>query len=882
MLAMRRRQRPPRPPTGPRSEERAATPAGRAPRGPSGGGLPLAALASLASALLAAALFAPSLRCGLVFDDHLAVTGNADALGAAPWGELWAHDFWGKPLAAADSNRSYRPLVVASFRTQLQALAAAAGADSGAGRNDVAEGAAWALHAVNVGLHAAVSACVALAAAAAAPAPAPAPAAASGNPAAARSSGLDALRRCSRGGWVAAAAAGALFAAHPAHVEAVAGVVGRAELMAALGGIAALACYARADLGPRGAPNAWLGAFCACVGTATLCKETAVTVTAVAAAPDALTLLAWALGFGRRGGPQQAWASIRPALVRLAAATLMAGGYVALRVLLMGGDATLERSELIRRTENPLATLRGWQRVLSVLIVHSQYLRLLLWPQVLCAEYSYDCVPMAARGALWDWRATPALLAWAVAAWCVARAARDAMRGDGVLLSCWLLALLPFVPASHVLLRVGTLVAERLLYLPTVGAAIGAGAAFDRWICRSHGGRRVAAWLCLAVAVTLGGTRCVVRQADWKDDTALFESAVAACPRSAKMNLMLAQQRLAHGRVDQTEALLDTAAALDPEYCDVAYVRGKVAIARGDAARASAALNASVHCVYTANKGWELLQQLWRVRLAGEEARTPDGRVALHLEIAGVVEGMGQLGPAATHIIEAAKVEMERGHHAEAQTLASRARVLAPGAGEPAFWAGRAAEEAGDEKAAIAYYLAAVESGEANVAAAAASYAPALFDRAIAAAGDDSPTALARSHEDAGVFLNAVVEGVAANASSVGDLEVLLPYERLAAHHLWVCGQELMRPPTEAEGRDAVGAVRCMELAQRVERAANERRGTAVPVALVPCEHHYVLGASLAWLGRHPEAIEQMREATVCPETRETAAIFIDALQAAS
>ena len=69
-------------------------------------------------------------------------------------------------------------------------------------------------------------------------------------------------------------------------------------------------------------------------------------------------------------------------------------------------------------------------------------------------------------------------------------------------------------------------------------------------------------------------------------------------------------------------------------------------------------------------------------------------------------------------------------------------------------------------------------------------------------------------------------------ASCNRECEVLLPYERLSAHHLWVCGQERMRPPTEAEGRDAVGAVRCLELAERVEAlvtsvSADARRSPA-------------------------------------------------------
>src|SRR5205085_11471735 len=79
----------------------------------------------------------------------------------------------------------------------------------------------WAFHAVNWVLHAAVRAGVA-----------------------------ELARRLS--GVKAAYVAGLLFAAHPVHVEAVANVVGRSELMCAAGTLGALVILARRPLtGPR-------------------------------------------------------------------------------------------------------------------------------------------------------------------------------------------------------------------------------------------------------------------------------------------------------------------------------------------------------------------------------------------------------------------------------------------------------------------------------------------------------------------------------------------------------------------------------------------------------------------------------------------------------
>ena len=41
----------------------------------------------------------------LAFDDHLAITKNADVVGAPLWDSaLWRHDFWGQDIARGDSH----------------------------------------------------------------------------------------------------------------------------------------------------------------------------------------------------------------------------------------------------------------------------------------------------------------------------------------------------------------------------------------------------------------------------------------------------------------------------------------------------------------------------------------------------------------------------------------------------------------------------------------------------------------------------------------------------------------------------------------------------------------------------------------------------------
>ena len=67
----------------------------------------------LAVALLALLLFANHLGNGFAFDDLSAIENNPDLRPSTPLAQLWLDDYWGTPLAASRSNKSYRPLTVA-------------------------------------------------------------------------------------------------------------------------------------------------------------------------------------------------------------------------------------------------------------------------------------------------------------------------------------------------------------------------------------------------------------------------------------------------------------------------------------------------------------------------------------------------------------------------------------------------------------------------------------------------------------------------------------------------------------------------------------------------------------------------------------------------
>ena len=67
-------------------------------------------------AVLSFLVYSNSRHCDFVFDDVSAIKDNLDLRPTTPWVQLMYNDFWGTPMSAERSHKSYRPLTVATFR----------------------------------------------------------------------------------------------------------------------------------------------------------------------------------------------------------------------------------------------------------------------------------------------------------------------------------------------------------------------------------------------------------------------------------------------------------------------------------------------------------------------------------------------------------------------------------------------------------------------------------------------------------------------------------------------------------------------------------------------------------------------------------------------
>jgi protein O-mannosyl-transferase len=412
--------------------------------GPRAGATPLNRLSSdvrrlLAVAACAMVVYAGALWNRFAMDDLYIIVYNralhdADALGRAFTLPYWPPELGGK---------MYRPLVSLSFAFDW-----------------ITGSAAW-YHAVNLLWHAGASVAVAVLA-----------------------------RRWA--GSTAGLLAGLLFAVHPVHVEAVANVVGRAELMAAA--FTVLAVYAAVAR-----DRVWWSAVALALGL--LSKENA------AVAPG-LIVWAWLLGMGRP--PRRRMAAYAASWVAIAAL------YGVARYAVVHQYAWSQALAQVFYRESPL-TIR-----LTAVAALADAARLLLFPLHLRADYS-----PAERTAIHSPLDTRLLIGLVVAiAWgallyrCWRRGRTIEAFGLG-----WMA--LAYLPVANLLFPSGVYMAERTLYLPSVGLALAAAAALGK--VPLHRWRTPVAAVLLLAAV-----RTVLRVPVWRDDLTLTESILDDSPRSYK------------------------------------------------------------------------------------------------------------------------------------------------------------------------------------------------------------------------------------------------------------------------------------------------------------------------------------------------------------
>ncbi|KAK9805000.1 hypothetical protein WJX73_010519 [Symbiochloris irregularis] len=598
-----------------------------------------------ALSVISAGIYLNTLPAGFTFDDNFAVISNGDVSDPnTPILRAFVNDFWGQQITSDQSHKSYRPLTVLSFRLQRflgQFLPrgfsriTAADHDNTRGLNPLP------FHLANIFLHSLATCLVYWLAAHLIQLRSTPQAVKSAVEhgeeqtsmafkSEAAQSGLRQRRRSSTGhgpkeipkvqqsnaevggqGAVGqrqeALLAGLLFGLHPIHTEAVAGIVGQAELLCASLWILALLAYMGAVDGRiAGRALDWghwplLAAAVTLTLLAALAKEIGITIVAAMICYDAMLATPVLLAADHKAAksavarpgtarqrPQlkgsRLWTIVQDRMVlRISTMVITVVGYVVTRKHLAGDHLV----RIYRKVENPIA------------FAETRTIR------------DQDTNAEGQRSSLQgDAAAQNCLLRWQ-------------------LLVAYGLMVAPFIPASNVLFYVGTFIGERLLYMPSIGFCILAAGALTQaagpalpWL-QAHALRAVAgsrhvtgsgapalttkrrakvAAVLIGLLLCAYAGRTVVRNADWVDEEQLFVSAQKVCWNSAKVQLNSGILQRRYQKWDEAISHFERARTIDPGYCEPAYWIGLCLVNQGkQASRGIEELEKAIDCKYVAH-----------------------------------------------------------------------------------------------------------------------------------------------------------------------------------------------------------------------------------------------------------------------------------------
>jgi len=389
------------------------------------------------AAALAGLVYLHAVANGWAGDDPLVVARNWRAHSIQAALSAWFLPYWPPPWQAAGL---YRPLTILSYGVEWTLSA----------------GRPWLFHLDNVLLHALASGMVVLVA-----------------------------RR-----WLpplGALVAGAFFAVHPVHVEAVANVVGRAELLAAvtmLGMVLAARRYRHTDSDTSA--RRWLFLTLGLLAVGLFSKENAVIAIAVVALDHVLD---------GRPARRSSW-DLYLAVAAVTIAWLhiwraIAGDYV------NSGSTTA------------FYGLSRWQRISTMMPVQLEVVRLLAWPLELSADYSPYTIPLRPQ---WGALATLGLtVVVAVLGLGLLAARRAPAVAFGILLAAG-----SYAPTSNLLFPSGVVLAERVLYLAVLAPALVFG-----WLAVTVPQRPQyrRAWAAVVLLAVVFAGRTVTRVPLWKSAT---------------------------------------------------------------------------------------------------------------------------------------------------------------------------------------------------------------------------------------------------------------------------------------------------------------------------------------------------------------------------
>jgi Tfp pilus assembly protein PilF len=317
-----------------------------------------------------------------------------------------------------------------------------------------------------------------------------------------------------------------LFVTHPIHTEVVAAIVNRSERLAFIFGLAFLVLHRDQER---------VGRVGLCYFLALCSKESAI---------GFLPLVVWTdVCFGFKDKRQ----------------TIISYGIYACFLALWLGLRSVAVGDVVQAVpalDNPIVAASIWEQILTAARVQFDYLKLLVIPVGLSTDYSYQQIPVVST---WMNGRVLGFVALMLGGVVLGFGLRKRHR---VVLYCMVGYGILFVPTSNFILPIGTIMAERLVYSPSLFFCLLLG--YGLWsVSRSR-----LAWFTMCVILVFYSGLTLARNRTWSQEDIFFETQVQSAPASAKAHYNLGRIQQAAGLSDDALDHYEQAVEIKADYAD--------------------------------------------------------------------------------------------------------------------------------------------------------------------------------------------------------------------------------------------------------------------------------------------------------------------------
>ncbi|KAF5920381.1 hypothetical protein HPG69_009631, partial [Diceros bicornis minor] len=216
---------------------------------------------------------------------------------------------------------------------------------------------------------------------------------------------------------------------------------------------------------------------------------------------------------------------------------------------------------------------------------------LLLCPWWLCFDWSMGCIPLIKS--VGDWRVIALAALWICLIGLIRQAlcSEDSHRRRILTLGLGFL-IIPFLPASNLFFRVGFVVAERVLYLPSAGYCMLLTFGFGALSKHTRKKKLIAAFVLGILFINM--LRCVTRSCEWRSEERLFRSALSVCPLNAKVHYNVGKNLADKGNQTAAIRYYREAVRLNPKYVHAMNNLGNILKERNELREAEELLSLAV------------------------------------------------------------------------------------------------------------------------------------------------------------------------------------------------------------------------------------------------------------------------------------------------